>query len=415
MRPRTSLVPLCCCCNLRISSALSRMAKDYLHESISFKVKKVARYARLYGSSRTLAKIRGQVHMSESEAIQGAIWRNPACRKPDHPARGVAIVGSGNFAYTVIAYYLKGHAKHFLRAALDVNLARACSLCRDYGGCYATTQLEDILQDKQIKLVYIASNHASHAEYAIACLDAGKDVHIEKPQAVSWEQLDRLISAQKRNSGRLVFLGYNRPRSRHFAKVLQTLHMESGPIMINWFIAGHEIPPDHWYFAEAEGGRVLGNLCHWTDLTLAMVGRENALPAAVVPVSAPGSPSDFCVGIQFADGSVAGITFSAKGHTFEGVREVLNVQKGNALISMTDFHRTRIDVMAKRHSFRTLFRDHGHKANILNSYQASRDRSPDRAVSAAYNRATAQLMLAVRSAIETGQRVTLNEHGTVGF
>ena len=31
-------------------------------------------------------------------------------------------------------------------------------------------------------------------------------------------------------------------------------------MMISWFIAGHNIDSDHWYFNPKEGGRVLGNL-----------------------------------------------------------------------------------------------------------------------------------------------------------
>jgi len=38
-----------------------------------------------------------------------------------------------------------------------------------------------VIQDPAIDLVYVASNHASHADYAIAALEAGKSVHIEKP------------------------------------------------------------------------------------------------------------------------------------------------------------------------------------------------------------------------------------------
>ena len=42
-----------------------------------------------------------------------------------------------------------------------------------------------ILSDPQVKMVFIASNPASHAEYAIACIEAGKNVHIEKPHVTT--------------------------------------------------------------------------------------------------------------------------------------------------------------------------------------------------------------------------------------
>ena len=42
------------------------------------------------------------------------------------------------------------------------------------------------------------------------------------------------------------------------------------------------------------------------------------------------------------------ITFSAKGVTFEGVREVLNVHKGNLLANLMDFHILTVDIVDKK-------------------------------------------------------------------
>jgi predicted dehydrogenase len=243
-------------------------------------------------------------------------------------------------------------------------------------------------------------------------LDAGKHVHIEKPHVVSQDQLHRLAEAQKRNPNGMVFLGFNRPRSALFQRVKRALDEQSGPLMVNWFIAGHKIPDDHWYFSEAEGGRILGNLCHWTDLTLQMVGIENTFPCEITAVSAADAKSDFSISIAFANKSVAGITFSAKGHTFEGVREVLNAHRGDVLLSMSDFHSLRIDRGHRRENYRGLFRDHGHSANICNSYEAVRDNDRSKAVSPAQSDATARLFLAVKEAVDQRRPVVL--HGRAG-
>ena len=336
------------------------MAISYLNSSLRFKLKKVVRYISLYGLSRTFAKVRGQLHMERSYTMDGEIWENQSCRKPDDRNRFVAIVGCGNFAYSAIAYYLSRHTRRFLRATLDTNSSRSISLCKDYRGYYAISSIEKILDDPAIKLVFIASNHASHAEYAIKCIEAGKHVHIEKPHVVTQDQLDRLLAAQSRHPEVQIFLGFNRPKSRHFLRIQESIQKQSGPIMINWFIAGHEIPADHWYFREEEGGRVLGNLCHWTDLTLQLVGVDNAFPCEVIPASHMGTKSDYCVGLKFADGSVASITFSAKGHTFEGVREVLQAHRGNTLVRLIDFKESVIEVVDKRQHLKTFHRNHGH-------------------------------------------------------
>jgi hypothetical protein len=176
--------------------------------------------------------------------------------------------------------------------------------------------------------------------------------------------------------------------------------------MINWFIAGHEIADDHWYFDEAEGGRVLGNLCHWTDLTLHLVGFERAFPCEVSAITPPDARSDFIVSVIFADNSCACITFSAKGHTFEGVREVLNVHRGNLLGSLIDFKSLSVDVVERRHKTSLLYRNHGHQENIVNSLAVVK--ANDSGESKKYINRTANFFLSIKEAIETGDKVIVS-------
>ncbi len=380
------------------------MSGDYTQAAFLFKVKKTLRYTGLYGVSRTLAKIKGQYHAKASAEFEGARWENPACRNPNVPSRNVALIGCGNYSFSNIAYYLSKRNPDFLRSIYDIRRSRALSLCKAYGGALAEGDWTNILRDPQVKIVYIASNHASHAEYAIACIEAGKHVHIEKPHVVSNEQLERLLAAMDRHPEVQVFLGFNRPRSVLFRRLKDAVAQEQGPLMVNWFIAGHAISDDHWYFDAKEGGRVLGNLCHWTDLTLHLVGLDRAFPCRIISATPPGAKSDFVVSVIFADRSCASITFSAKGHTFEGVREVLNLHCGNVLANLSDFQSLTLDVIDRKEKVRLRYRDHGHEVNILNSYRAV---SGGEGESRDYVAATARFFLAIREAIESGREVTL--------
>lgn len=386
------------------------MSASYLTSSLPFKIRKVARYVSLYGVSRTLIKVRGQYHMNREASFDGDTWLNPKCRDPESPDRSIGLIGCGNFAYSNIAFYLHKTNRRFLKATYDINPARSRSLCADFGGACAVRNPEAIIDDPQIRLVYIASNHASHADFAIRCLEAGKHVHIEKPHVVTRDQLTRLMRAKKSRPDLQLFLGFNRPRSIHAKKALGALAAQSGTTMVNWFIAGHEIEDGHWYFDEKEGGRVLGNLCHWTDFTLAMIGIDQALPCDVIPIAHPGSKSDFAVGMKFADGSIAGITFSAKGHTFEGVREILHAHKGDLLLTIRDFASTEIEVVEKRTVFKTRHRSHGHRDNIVNSYEAVLG-GGGIAVEPRYATATANLFLAVKEAIDKQVTIRVTDEG----
>jgi predicted dehydrogenase len=351
--------------------------------------------------------------MKSVEEFSELRWDNTACGTPDARDRNVAIIGCGNYAFSTIAYYLKARNRRFLRAAFDIKTSRALSLCKAYGGAYAVGDWREILADPQVRMVFIASNHASHAAYAMACIEAGKHVHIEKPHVVSVEQLDRLVAAMRQNPGSKVFLGFNRPKSRLLKHLHELLATQSGPLMINWAIVGHEIPDGHWYYDEKEGGRVLGNLCHWTDLTLHQVSLERAFPCEVVPANPAGERSNCVVSLVFADRSCATITFSAKAHTFEGVREALNLTKGHIVANLTDFQTLTVDIAERKKRVHLRHRDHGHRANILNSLAGATDDSvPGENIS--YVAATARFFLTIRQAIDRRETTIVSSEDIFG-
>ena len=345
-------------------------------------------------------KVKGQYHMQKKYDCLPDLTNNRNTNGK------IGLIGCGNFGYSNIAYYINQKNKNIMRGCMDKDISRAASTYEQFNFEYYTNNASKIIEDPEIKLVYIASNHASHTEYAIDCIKAGKHIHIEKPHVVTSDQLNRLIKVMQTYPNVNVHLGFNRPRSRLFCTLKKFLDEQSGPLMINWFIAGHAIPDDHWYFDCKEGGRVLGNLCHWTDLTLHLVGLESAFPCYIVPATPENAKSDFVVSIKFADRSCASITFSAKGHTFEGVREVLNLHKGDVLANLTDFHKLSLDVVEKRHVYSSFYRDHGHKANIMNSYKSIDEDSSGECIE--YVRATALFFLAIKDAIDQDKCIELS-------
>ncbi len=334
---------------------------DYTKSKLSFRILKVLKYVRLYGFKRTLNKVKAAYHMKKVYAALPIInYEN----KKGH----VGILGSGNFGFSTIAHYLKKNYGYVIRGSMDKNLNRAASLCETYNANYYTDDAEKIINDKQIDLIYIASNHASHAEYAIRALAKNKSVHIEKPPVVSDEQLTRLCEAMNESSGS-VGLGYNRPQSPLGKKVQEAINTQTGPMMINWFIAAHELEDDHWYFKQEEGGRVLGNLCHWIDYTLSLIPEGSRFPVKITPATSNKYKSDFVISYEFSDGSLAVLTMSSKGHTFEGVSERLSIHRGNVLISLMDFEKLVIKNLNKEKRFSPLYRDHGHEGAITRSYE----------------------------------------------
>lgn len=320
----------------------------------------------------------------------------------------VGLIGCGNYAFSNIAYYLNKNHKGMLRAAMDIDINKAASMYKNYKLAYYTADEDELLNDPNIDLVYIASNHASHAEYAIKALQQGKHVHIEKPHAVTFDQLQRLITAAKASSAEIVSVGYNRPESSFGEQIKESLWSQQGAGMYNWFVAGHELDPDHWYFKSEEGGRVLGNLCHWTDFTFKMIPAECRYPITISPVRSHKSDCDIAVNYIFGDGSIAVITFSAKGHTFEGVREKFAAHRGNVLISMDDFQKLTIETVDKKTQNKKFTRDHGHQNSILSSYMRAQAKQ---GLSYEYIWQTAELFLKTKEALECDQTLVIEGSG----
>jgi predicted dehydrogenase len=374
---------------------------DYINQPLVFKLRKALRYARLYGPGRTRIKIESYYHMRKR-------YRELPSLVANKPHKGdVGILGCGKFAYAQIAYYLKRHFGDVIRAAMDVDIDRAASLFEKYGLAYYTDDATKVITDPAITTIFVASNHASHADYAIQALEHGKTVHIEKPHVVSEAQLRRLCAAILKTDGR-VALGFNRPHSEVARLIKQHLDSHDGPTMFNWFIAGHELDDNHWYLQPAEGGRILGNLCHWTDFVYQLMARSGRFPIEIRPTRAAEPDANVAVTYTFGDGSICAITFSAKGHTFEGVKERFAAHRGNVLLTMDDFQTLEINVLEQKIATRRRRRDHGHEAMIRASYLLGRDGGTG--CTAEYVWETGQLFLKTKDALEQGVAITLDSY-----
>lgn len=330
----------------------------------------------------------------------------PPTRKEWLSSQNVGLIGCGRYGFSTITYYLLRRFGPVVGACMDVDAHRAASLAQFFHIPHHTDNADELIADERLKMIYIASNHATHAEYAIRALDAGKHVYIEKPHVVNEDQLSRLLTAMRR-SGKRVFLGFNRPVSRLGARALEFLRHEPGAGVYNWFVVGMFLDEEHWYHNDGEGGRVLGNICHWTDYVLNAVPPEKAFPVTIHPTRDAKPDEDIAVTFRFNEGSIAAITYSAKGYPFEGVRERFSGQKGNCILFLDDFERLRADVLDRTYRARNVYRHHGHRENIGGAYECVMQEKPyDFESRYAHIANTAWLFLKTKEALEQDRIVT---------
>ncbi len=367
-------------------------------------INKLIRYILTNGFKKTYNKILSKYLLNKKYNFKDQVWFNQN-KTINNEKKLVAIIGCGNFSFSNICYYLNNYNQNFLHSTFDINIDKAITTCKYYNGILATNNFEEILQNQEVKLAYIASNHATHADYAIKLMKFGKHVHIEKPHVVNNNQLSILMNEYTKKKSK-IFLGFNRNQTKFTHLIKDLMKKEKGKTIINWFIIGHKINENNWYYNKNEGGRILGNLCHWSDLTLNLLGLNNSFPCKIIPVSDNIDKSNFVINIIFPDKSYAVITFSSLGEVIDGVKESLRLQKGNLLVYLEDFKVLKYFNKGNVREINLNKKKLGHNENIINSY-----------VSTIYNQEgeigeyiykTAKLFLGIKEAFEKNKTIIIN-------
>ncbi len=291
-------------------------------------LRKPLRFIRIYGLRRTLYKIAARKRGSL------ALIRP----RPAHP-RDIGIVGCGQFAFATIGCIVSHRLGNRFAACFDPAEQAAATFAEFYRVERTAGRAEEVLLGNGISTVFVASNHATHAEYAIRALEAGKTVYCEKPVATTWEQAGRLFAAARARPGKL-YAGYNRPFSAAIRTLRPRIDPSSGPLTLNCFIAGHVIGADHWYRHPSEGTRICGNVGHWLDLAIHLL-RRSSIPERfrihLLAANADARDDDVSIAISTPRGDLITIVLTARGEPFEGINETINFQQGPLTAKIDDF------------------------------------------------------------------------------
>jgi predicted dehydrogenase/threonine dehydrogenase-like Zn-dependent dehydrogenase len=225
----------------------------------------------------------------------------------------LGIVGAGNFTNAMILPALKKNGTSVKYIASSGGLS-AKTLANKFGVNYATSDYKEILADDEVKLVLITTRHNLHASMALACLEAGKHVFVEKPLALRLSEVDDII-AQAEKSEKSVVVGFNRRFSPHMEKIKKALGEASGPINICATMNAGFIPKDVWiHDMEVGGGRIIGEACHYIDLLVYLTGS----PVTAVCMNAMGknpeeNTDNASILLRFENGSNGTINYFANG------------------------------------------------------------------------------------------------------
>jgi len=86
----------------------------------------------------------------------------------------------------------------------DIDLSRAEALMAEFGGAGVFQNYQDVLQREDIQIVDICLPHHLHREVAVAALEAGKHVLLEKPIADTLEAADAILESAAEAQGKFM-------------------------------------------------------------------------------------------------------------------------------------------------------------------------------------------------------------------
>jgi polar amino acid transport system substrate-binding protein len=239
----------------------------------------------------------------------------------------------------------------------------------------------EILIDQNIDAVLIATRHDLHAQLVIEGMKQGKAVFVEKPLALSQEELAQVIEVQRETGGQ-VMVGFNRRFSPLAVKVNQFFADRKGPLCIVYRVNAGFIPKDHWIQDEKQGGgRIIGEVCHFVDFMQYLTDSAPQTVFAQTVCDATGAliPHDnVMITLQFENGSIGTISYLSNGDVAYG-KERVEIFGDGAVALIDDFNRAEISHKGKRQKFGGNFgasQKKGHREELAAFVEAIRKGKP---------------------------------------
>lgn len=370
----------------------------------------VETYRRLQGGGlkavAVLFRYAGQApETAAPEVTVPAVRRGPTpSARPRMASVRLAFVGAGNYASSMLLPHLTGREGVELSTVVTTTALSAANAKRKFGFTEATTELDAALEDPSIDAVFVVTRHSSHAELTRRALLAGKAVFVEKPLALSEDELAGVLAAVEESGNDRLQVGFN----RRFAPLLQEARQRfgdrTGPANLRYLVNAGRLEHGSWYLQQAtQGSRFAGEGGHFIDTASRLLDAD---PVSVYAVATPGG-EDLQVVLGYPGGSTATVSYLTNGPA-GFPKETLDLVADGRALRLDDFVRASVYDGRRRWVSSRLpkARDKGQAAQLAAFVRAVRTGGP-MPVPLESLAATTAATLAVRTGLASGTPVTL--------
>jgi hypothetical protein len=271
------------------------------------------------------------------------LFRPPPASSGSSP--GVGWVGAGAFSTgTLMPAFRRAGFKRFVAvtSASGITARRAAERHRFEK---AHSRAFSVIDDPDVGVVVIATPHDTHAELATLALKDGRHVWCDKPLALTVDELGE-VEAAWHSSGKQLMVGFNRRWSPAVLAAQRALIRVSSPRFLVYRVAAGPVPGGHWYTDRRQGGRLLGEVCHFVDAAQALIGADIAESVSLLAGDGHGGPglvpgNDAVVSLRFTDGSLATICYGSALPTTG--KEWIEITAGQRQLVIDDFRSAKQD------------------------------------------------------------------------
>jgi predicted dehydrogenase len=298
--------------------------------------------------------------------------RGPA-RAARTPVR-LAFVGAGNYASSMLLPHLAGREGVELSAVVTTTALSAANAQRKFGFAAATTDLDAVLGDESVDAVFVVTRHSSHADLTRKALRAGKAVFVEKPLALTGEELAGVLAAVEESGNDRLQVGFNRRFAPLLREARERLGARTGPASLRYLVNAGRLDRGSWYLRQdTEGSRFAGEGGHFVDTASWLLGAD---PVSVYALAASGN-EDLQVVLGYPDGSTATISYVTTGAA-GFPKETLDLVADGKVLQLDDFVRASVYDGRKRWVSSRLpkARDKGQSAELAAFVRAVRTGGP---------------------------------------
>lgn len=289
-------------------------------------------------------------------------------------------IGAGNFARMVLAPTVSKIPQFCPKLICSAGGLSATTTGTKLGFEAAVTDEGAVFEDSDIKAVFVVTRHDQHAKQVLKAVRSCKHVFVEKPLALSLEEIDEIQAAlASANPTPIVMVGFNRRFSPAAQRVKEFFASIAAPKTVSVRFNAGEIPAEHWtQDLEVGGGRIIGEACHGIDLATYLVGSPpvRVFAESVGGPTAPDITDDQCfIIVRHADGSVSNIAYLSGGDK-AFPKERIEIFGGGAVGVIEDFREVILCRNGKTQRQKYRSQDKGHAAEIEAFAQAVSNGGP---------------------------------------